>query len=200
MNDGFLFDPDEIAPILKPKKPKPNKWAMVESSAVFSQDHVYRYELRRIWNKDLPVDVWILCNPSEAGEERNDPTVKRCIGFSKDNGAGGIIVINLFAFIETSHFKNQSWQREAKCNNLDLIGSENRNYINKYCQSDLRIICGWGNLPSGLKIPEYESLWQNKNKRCLFKTDKGHPVHPLYICAIQGFHLFEFKEVLYGKK
>ncbi len=57
----------------------------------------YRYELRRIFDPNLPKILFIGCNPSTADEVKDDPTIRRCIRFSKGWGFGCLLVGNLFA-------------------------------------------------------------------------------------------------------
>ena len=40
---------------------------------------------------------FVLLNPSAADETREDPTVRRCIGFTERDGCGGLDVVNLYA-------------------------------------------------------------------------------------------------------
>jgi len=69
----------------------------VVSGATFSTDRVYRYALWRVWDAALPSFVVIGLNPSTADETENDPTIRRCIGFAKREGCGGLVMLNLFA-------------------------------------------------------------------------------------------------------
>jgi hypothetical protein len=66
--------------------------------ALLSGDGRYRYRLWRLWNDQLPIMAWVLLNPSTADADIDDQTVKKCIGFAKTNGHGGIIVVNVFAW------------------------------------------------------------------------------------------------------
>lgn len=65
--------------------------------AVFSDDRVYRYQLRRCWDVTEPIVAFVMLNPSTADAIEDDPTVRRCIGFAKNWGYGALLVGNLFA-------------------------------------------------------------------------------------------------------
>ena len=72
------------------------------SDAIFSKDRIYRYALYRIWNKHLPKVLFIGLNPSTADETKNDPTIRRCIGYAKKWNYGGFIMGNIFAYRSTN--------------------------------------------------------------------------------------------------
>jgi hypothetical protein len=61
----------------------------------------HRYLLTRIWDKATPPVCFIMLNPSTADHHRDDPTIKRCMGFARRWGHGGIQVVNLFAYRAT---------------------------------------------------------------------------------------------------
>lgn len=69
-------------------------------SAIFSEDRVYRYALERRWGSG-PFVLFVMLNPSTADEHVDDQTIRRCVGFARDWGYGGLIVANLFAFRAT---------------------------------------------------------------------------------------------------
>src|SRR5688572_2600190 len=56
----------------------------------------YRFSLWRIWDQSLLSVCWCLLNPSTADGNEDDPTVRRCIEFSRRWGFGGIHIVNLF--------------------------------------------------------------------------------------------------------
>jgi hypothetical protein len=55
-------------------------------SAVISRDGLYRYALRRVWQAK-PTVLFIGLNPSTA-DQRDDPTLQRCIRFAMAWGFG----------------------------------------------------------------------------------------------------------------
>ena len=147
--------------------------------AVFSDDRVYRYSLRRQWN-EVPgkIACWILLNPSTADETIDDPTIRRCIGFSRTWGYDRLCVVNLFAFRAT----NPADMKAAP----DPIGPLNDEWILKEAESSNIVIAGWGQHGShrgrsgnvrqilmSADVPLF-SLKRAKN---------GQPTHPLYLPA-----------------
>ena len=71
------------------------------AAAVFdSLRREYRYLLTRVWHPSLPTAVFLMLNPSTAGADADDPTVRRIAGpngFARKFGAGGVVIVNLFA-------------------------------------------------------------------------------------------------------
>jgi hypothetical protein len=62
----------------------------------------YRHALGRYWDESLGYVLFIGLNPSTADAESDDPTVRRCIGYSKDWGYGGIEICNPFDWRATN--------------------------------------------------------------------------------------------------
>jgi hypothetical protein len=71
------------------------------TDAHFSNDRTYRYWLIRIWDGTLPINCSCGLNPSTADEYKNDPTVRKDIGFSERQGFGGLLKLNLSAYRST---------------------------------------------------------------------------------------------------
>ena len=143
-------------------------------TAVFSEDRRYRYLLRRRVGDSEKRVLFVMLNPSQADEERNDPTIRRCIGFARGWGFGVLEVVNLFAFMST----NPKVLLEAE----DPVGSGNDGAIRTAMQSADFIVLAWGN--NGLlhekRATEVTAMVRKAAQPyCLGLTVKGAPKHPL---------------------
>ena len=70
--------------------------------ARFSECRVWRYALWRTWDPARAPLVFVGLNPSTADETQDDPTIRRCLGFARDFGCGGLHMLNIFAFRATN--------------------------------------------------------------------------------------------------
>ena len=70
----------------------------IESGAGFSLCRTWRYKLWRRWSSAGPIVAFIGLNPSTADELNDDPTIRRCIGFARHWGFGGMYMLNVFAY------------------------------------------------------------------------------------------------------
>lgn len=155
---------------------QPTLPSLSTSSAIFSEDRVYRYSLRRWWAGNGPECNFIMLNPSTADEHTNDPTIERCQRRAAAMGFSSLMVTNLFGLRSTD-------PRELKTV-TDPVGPDNDSYILRVAFRAEMIVCAWGN---------HGSL-NNRSTfvvRCLRKLEKplwvfrfsktGEPSHPLYL-------------------
>lgn len=134
-------------------------------------DGEYRYWLTRQWG-DGPKACWIMLNPSTADAEQDDPTIRRCISFSKRWGCGSLVVVNLFARRCTRpvHLKDPG----------DPVGPENRRVIADAMTDAGVVVAAWGAHPMAQE-PAGGLLASSRPLYCLGKTKDGAPRHPLYV-------------------
>ena len=143
----------------------------IKKSAVFSSCRKYRYSLTRASNLTGNYVLFIGLNPSIADELIDDPTLKRCINFAKDWGYGGLIMVNLFAYVST----HPSELKNAKL----PIGKENDKHILKNHQKSQLTVIAWGN-DGYLYERDKEVLAIIDSPMCLNINKSGQPAHPLY--------------------
>lgn len=158
--------------------------AAAESGADISSCGTYRYILWRKWDDGAQSLPFIMLNPSTADASEDDPTIRRCIGFAKREGYGGIIVANVFAFRATS-------PEDMKAAD-DPVGPQNDDYLRELAELSViynkPIVCAWG-AHGGEQAQHVMRLLSNHNARCvaLGLTASGQPRHPLYMKADAPF-------------
>ena len=141
-----------------------------KKSAVFSSCRKYRYSLTRSWNLTENYVLFIGLNPSIADETVDDPTLTRCINFAKDWGYGGLIMVNLFAYMAT-------YPSELKKATLPIGKENNKHILNGYQKSQLTVIA-WGN-DGYLLGRDKEVLAIIENPMCLNINKSGQPTSSL---------------------
>lgn len=146
--------------------------------AAFSTCGKYRYALGRSWQDALfprPVALWVAHNPSTATESEDDPTIRREIAFSKREGFGELVKVNVMAWRATD--KEDLIRAIARRD--DIVGPANVRAIDACIASADKSILAWGKVDPRLGvITRYEGeAW------CLGTNGDGSPRHPLYVAA-----------------
>ncbi len=147
--------------------------------AIFSDDRKYRYTLWRSWSEE-PVPfggyaMFIGLNPSTADETEDDPTIRRCIGFAKSWGYGGLCMCNLFAFRATEPSEMKKIEHP--------LGSQNDKYLVSSARGSGVVVAAWGN--SGDHLDRNKAVISLiPDLHYLRLTKAGHPAHPLYLPKI----------------
>lgn len=128
----------------------------------------YRYLLTRNIDGADPARAitWVMLNPSTADALKDDPTIRRVIGFSKRWGYGHVRVVNLFALRATHPIELQRVE--------DPVGADNDHYMEQALLDASHVVLGWGN--DG-KLCDMRYRFQGYS--CLGTTKSGEPRHPL---------------------
>lgn len=164
----------------------------ITKSAEISNCGRYRYVLLRTWDDSQPIATFIMLNPSTADADVDDPTIRRCIGFAKSWGRGGVTVLNLFALRSTD--PKVLWSQTGFD---DTVGYHNDDRIRRYLRCSSLMVAAWGAWDNAwmrrrlITIQdmvrfEKQSLW------CLGRTKNGSPRHPLYVPGSQEPAPFDF--------
>lgn len=150
---------------------------MMHRSAVLSDCGRYRHILRRSWDIARPGVTFVMLNPSTADAEKDDPTVRKCIGFADRLGYGHLNVVNLFDF------------RATKPADLKAAGypcsPDSWHWIAKSISECPDVICAWGaNARDTFRttvVFEYVRYLSPGRIRALRLLADGTPEHPLMI-------------------
>lgn len=147
------------------------------SGAVISDCGLYRYLLWRRWDLSKPRALFIMLNPSTADASVDDPTIRRCIGFAKAWGMGGIRVVNLYPFRATK--PDDLWKAERP------RGDGNLGYIEKAIDPHGIAVAAWGAHAKEAQVAEVKNLFYEQGipLYALKLTKNGQPGHPLYIAG-----------------
>lgn len=144
----------------------------IDKGATFSKNREYRYSLWRIWDKELPLVMFIGLNPSTANEDENDATIRSVERISKSNGYGGFYMMNCFAYVATDPklLKHNPFTDEWNNDTLSVTASK--------CKD---VIFAWGNFEIIKKLGRDKELSEMfPNAKCLCVNKNGSPKHPLY--------------------
>lgn len=149
------------------------------SHATFSPCRTYRYTLLRDLGMQTPKLTAVMLNPSTADESKDDPTIRRLIGFARSWGHGSLLVLNLFAIRAT----DPRVMRAA----ADPVGPENDDHLRAALietkRLGLPVLAAWGAHGGhlGRDFHVLHKLVDGVDWRCLGRTHRGHPKHPLYV-------------------
>lgn len=153
-------------------------------SAVISECGRYRYRLERHNIGGAGAIAWIMVNPSTADATKDDPTIRRVIGFSQRESAGWFIVGNKFAYRATDI--------KALRSAPSPIGPDNNDHLRAIISEAPVVVAAWG--PLTKLPPQLRHRWQVVERisqelgvqlMCLGTAQDGHPRHPLMVRADQ---------------
>jgi hypothetical protein len=146
-------------------------------AAVVSACGKYRYVLTRRVGPGRRTAAFVLLNPSTADATRDDPTIRRCIGFARRWHCGRLVVLNLFAFRAT---------HPAELKRTDApVGPRNRAWYRRLLPPrNGVVVCGWGAHGEHRGQAAAVLAWMVElgvEPLALGLTKNGHPRHPLYL-------------------
>jgi hypothetical protein len=144
-----------------------------------SKAREYRYLLTRIWDPTVKPLVFVMLNPSTADALKDDRTINRLAGekgFARRLGAGGVVVVNLFAL--------RSTDPRALRRHPDPVGRLNDAFIRRATAGASTVVAAWG--AAGVEHGRASCVTQALAGRgvalkCLGTTSTGQPRHPLYL-------------------
>ncbi len=133
------------------------------------------YWFEKLCNKKPGFVLWVLCNPSIADADIDDPTERRCWGFASSWGFAKMVMVNT----------NPQRSTDPKLQRMpgQLTSMHNEGFLMANALNASLIICAWGNNADS-KLALYA---QATLRTCgvelhhLGLTKAGAPKHPLYL-------------------
>lgn len=143
------------------------------STAILSSCGRYRYTLtRHVGGDPMRRIVWVMLNPSTADAREDDPTIRRCIGYSRRWGFGTMEVVNLFAYRATDPAELTFA--------IDPVGPDNDGHILSTIHSATTVLCAWGSHPMAAQRRGDVLRMIGRRGLALAVNKDGNPRHPLY--------------------
>jgi len=163
----------------------------VRNGAHISPCGKYRYNLWRSWFSANVIEpeagtvLFVMLNPSTADASEDDATIRKCIGFAKKWGQGGITVVNVFGLRATDPaelFKAD-----------DPVGPDNDRAIREAAKSHELVVAAWGTNAAKVSRARVQRVRNMLGRRllCLKKSKDGHPWHPLYVPYSKALEPFD---------
>lgn len=139
----------------------------------------YRELLWRRWGRDSePAVSWVMLNPSTADGVADDHTIRRCVGYARRWGFGGIEVRNLFTWRATDPTELVTQGRAG----VDVVGPGGDLAIQVLAQAHDTpplILAAWGTAGSLMaRSTRVLAMLQRCPVYALKLTAAGCPVHP----------------------
>lgn len=153
----------------------------MEGSALFSTCGRHRFLLRRglaegMFAPPPKVLVFAMLNPSTATADEDDPTIRRCIGYARREGATAMEVVNLFSL--------RSTDPEALLQVDEPTLDENEVHIRCALEGAWEAVFAWGAHPAvrrhAAELVQRMVAWR-PDAKVLGWSRHGHPRHPLYV-------------------
>jgi hypothetical protein len=153
------------------------------NGATFSPDRKHRLKLWRTVRDDLPVSptftvLFIGLNSSTAAESRNDPTIRREMGFARDWGFVKMLKGNLHPYVTPD-------PKELTEEHCQEYYEENLQYLKEMAQESLRVVFCWGTHgelhDKGRIVADFLKPYLLIPPVCFGINKNGQPKHPLYL-------------------
>lgn len=150
-------------------------------AALFDAERKRRFLLARDWRTpgNSKTLAFVGLNPSVADENRDDPTVRKMIGFATRWGFGRIVVMNLVPIITTKPWRLPLWSG---------FDHENLAHLETETLAADAVCVAWGSLPRAIRInialAEHRARFleflerHHKELLCIGITKDGSPLHP----------------------
>lgn len=147
--------------------------------ATFNGDYTKRFDLIRDWTPPgvQPRTLLLMgLNPSIAGKLKDDPTIRKGIGFATRWGCSRLVMCNAIATVSTDPRALPQWSG---------FDAENHLYLLRWLKVADLIVAAWGGVPRGIsdttRLPlhlDWIYTATDRDIHCIGLTRSGAPLHP----------------------
>lgn len=158
----------------------------IQRAAELSPCGAYRWTLSRWWGEGARV-CWVMLNPSRANAEIDDPTIRRCIHFSRLWGFPGLVVVNLYPFRSSNPAECRRWAAQLEEDESVRQNTiKNERLVIATAGESALVMAAWGAAAwaqdAGITAVSdiiYRHFERLPSVYCLGTTADGAPKHPL---------------------
>ena len=151
----------------------------LDASADISDDGLYRYALYRRLSMGERTVLFVGLNPSTADATKDDPTIRRCVGFARAWGFDWLLMGNLYAY--------RSTDPKVLPTVADPVGPFNHDRLKWMTHRAELVVAAWGKGQTACLNFNGDDVarWilSLPQTRCLGRNQDGTPKHPLYLPA-----------------
>ncbi len=148
----------------------------LDMGAEMSEDGRYRYWLSRRLSMGERAVAFVGLNPSTADATKDDPTIRKCVGFAQRWGFDWLYMVNLHAYRSTDP------KALATLDDLTAVGPVNQESLKWVGQKAELVIAAWGQNKLNCYARDLATtVLRLPHCRALKLTKDGHPWHPLYV-------------------
>lgn len=118
-----------------------------------------------------------MLNPSTADAERDDPTIRRCIGFARSWGFGGLLIANLWTLRATDPRELARADVPARNHRESAVA------LRELAERSALVVEAWGahHTAARRELAVRRLLEGRAPRAVLGRTRDGSPAHPLYL-------------------
>lgn len=190
----------------------------VRRSAVFvpatDRTPLRRLQLTRSWDAgvlDRGALVVVGLNPSVADDERDDPTIRRCVSFARREGCNELVMLNLHATVATQPTALWAQVTDGRVSRV-MPDDEVATFETHLLRHPKRVVLAWGNggalaearvrqvlallALQALPLPGAPS-W--RPPVAFASNTTGHPKHPLYVAADAPLQPFDTTTIQFAE-
>jgi len=155
--------------------PVPPKLGQGDGARFSQPDRHHRYALWRTWSHHGPRVVFVMLNPSVANEKEPDLTLTKCCEFARRWGYGGVVLVNLFTWVET---QSEELVRRVHAGEPVNGPGADAAIVEALALAD-RIVIATGDVPFAReRLAHVLALCAQRPVQCLGLTKAGFPRHP----------------------
>jgi hypothetical protein len=124
---------------------------IIERDALFDSTGKHRLWLKRVWNHERAMVVFVMLNPSVGNKLVDDNTIKSCISKAHTNGFGSLEIVNLYSYVTSK--PKELWK--LKSDGKIILHPENDRRLKEACKRGEIVVVATGENADWPRLKEF---------------------------------------------